>query len=426
MSRGSKHDDVIVRNEMHPRRCSYIAVGVSLLAGCTFITECPPVDGNATGGTAGSGSGKGGSGNSAGAGEEGGAPNPTGSGGTGNVIVGGGGEGGDTMPDGEWINVTSNLAGIESECGNMAGLSSKPDRDMLIASIALEGLWASTDGADEWVAVGQGEGSAAINNRASSFVYDPEHPEVFWYSGIYGTGSGIYRTDDDGETFVALGDITHNDAVAVDFTDPDRQTLLATSHERQVIYKSTDGGETWDEIQDSLPEGIKVCSSAAVIDADTYLLGCGGGFDIGDPAIIRTTNGGESWEIVAESGATRQPLIARDGSIYWAVEFGGGLVRSEDNGETWDSVIGGTVSSIAPVELPDGRIASLIDDAVAVSDDHGSTWRIVSTKAPIAPAGFVYSPFRKAFYVYYFTCTFPSAAVPDDAIQRYDFDYETE
>jgi photosystem II stability/assembly factor-like uncharacterized protein len=411
---------------MHLRRCSYIAFCVSLVAGCTFITECPPVESNANGGTSGSGSGKGGSGNDAGAGDAGGAPNPTGSGGTGNVIVGGGEGGGGTAPDGEWVNVTSNLAGVESECGNLAFLSSKPDRDMLIASVALKGLWASTDGDEEWVQLGQAEDSESIDNRATSFAYDPETPEVFWTSGMYGTTGGIFRTDDDGETFVRLGDISHNDAVAVDFSDPDRQTLLATSHEQQIIYKSSDGGETWEEIQDSLPEGIKVCSSAAVLDADTYLLGCAGGFDEGDPAIIRTTDGGGSWDIVAERGGAKQPLFAADGSIYWAAEFGEGLVRSEDDGETWETMVAGTIDSVAPVELPDGRIASLIDDAVAVSEDQGRTWRIVSTKAPITPVALVYSPFRKAFYVYYFTCAFPSALIPDDAMQRYDFDYETE
>jgi photosystem II stability/assembly factor-like uncharacterized protein len=410
---------------MHWRRCSYIAFCVSLIAGCTFITECPPVESNANGGTSGSGSGRGGTGNEAGAGDAGGAPNPTGSGGTGNVIVGGG-EGGGTAPDGEWVNVTSNLAGVDSECGNLAFISSKPDRDMLIASVALKGLWASADGADEWVELGQAEDSDSIDNRATSFAYDPEAPEVFWMSGMYGTTGGIFRTDDDGETFVRLGDISHNDAVAVDFSDPDRQTLLATSHEQQVIYKSTDGGETWEEIQDSLPAGIKVCSSAAVIDADTYLLGCAGGYDQGDPAIIRTTDGGGSWDIVAEKGGAKQPLFAADGSIYWAAEFGEGLVRSEDDGETWETMVNGTIDSVAPVELPDGRIASLIDAAVAVSEDQGRTWRVVSTKAPIAPVALVYSPFRKAFYVYYFTCAFPSALIPDDAIQRYDFDHETE
>lgn len=418
---------------MHLRRCSYIAFCVSLVAGCTFITECPPVEENATGGTAGSvqgkggtGSDSGGSGNDAGAGEEGGAPNPTGSGGTGNVIVEGGGEGGGTAPDGEWVNVTSNLAGLESECGNLAFMSSKPDRDMVIASVALKGLWASVDGDEEWVELGQAEDSVKIDHRATSFAYDPDEPEVFWVSGMYGNTGGIFRTEDDGETFERVGDISHNDAIAVDFTDPDRRTMIATSHEQQVIYKSSDGGETWDEIQDSLPDDIKVCSNAAVLDADTYLLGCAGGFDEGDPAIVRTTDGGESWEIVAEKGGAKQPLFASDGSIYWASEFGGGLVRSEDDGETWKTAVSSTVSSIAPVELPDGRIASLIDDAVAVSADQGQTWRIVSTKAPITPVALVYAPYRKAFYVYYFTCAFPTALIPDDAIQRYDFDYETE
>jgi hypothetical protein len=54
------------------------------------------------------------------------------------------------------------------------------------------------------LATTRGARSAAIVNRPSSIVYDPVHSNVFWESGIYNK-NGIYRSDDGGTTFSALG-----------------------------------------------------------------------------------------------------------------------------------------------------------------------------------------------------------------------------
>jgi len=43
---------------------------------------------------------------------------------------------------GNWVNVTSNLAGMASECGNMTYVSAKPNEDLVIAGVAQRGLWA--------------------------------------------------------------------------------------------------------------------------------------------------------------------------------------------------------------------------------------------------------------------------------------------
>src|SRR4051812_43353187 len=131
-------------------------------------------------------------------------------------------------PSGTWKNVTHNLAGMASECGNVSVLSAKPERDRLITDVAQHGLWASDNGGDSWTAIGTT--GDPITNRAIRIVYDPTHPTTYWESGIY-NGFGVYRTDDDGVTFRHLGDSTHNDCVSLDFTDPQRRTLLAGGHE---------------------------------------------------------------------------------------------------------------------------------------------------------------------------------------------------
>ncbi|HEX4474266.1 MAG TPA: hypothetical protein VH142_04260, partial [Polyangiaceae bacterium] len=179
----------------------------------------------------------------------------TGGASTGGKNSGGAGGGSPPTPTGGWTNVTANLANMASECGNLSHLSAKPDEDELIAGIAQKGLWASTDGGGSWHQIGAGAGSDTITNRTSSLLFDPDHPDQYWESGIYNAG-GVYLTTDDGATFHALGTVHHDDLISVDFTDPARKTMLAGGHEQtQTLYRSTDGGATWDNVGTNLPSG---------------------------------------------------------------------------------------------------------------------------------------------------------------------------
>jgi hypothetical protein len=107
------------------------------------------------------------------------------------------------MPTGKWDPAAGNLIGMDSECGNMSAVAAKPDEDMIVAGVALHGLWASRDGGDTYEQLGTGKGSDPIVNRASWFIFDPDHTNTFWESGIYNSG-GVYRTDDDGVTLNAV------------------------------------------------------------------------------------------------------------------------------------------------------------------------------------------------------------------------------
>lgn len=406
------------------QRRSFTAILLLFLTGCTVYTSCPESNANGAPPNEGPPANGADNGGENGGGDNGGGGNGGGMAGTDDPGSGGAIVAGPT-PEGEWRAVTPDIGDFEVLCGPMSWLSSKPDEDLLIAGINQEGLWATRDGGETWEPFGRGEGSDPMVHGTTTIVYDPEDPDVFWEAGIYGE-KGVFKTTDGGKTFKHLGDIWHNDYVTIDFTDPRRRTLLASGHEQQVLYKSVDGGETWEDIGAAIPEGTKVCSFPLIIDSKTYLLGCGGWYDEGKPAILRSEDGGKSFRVVHDDGGAEAPLVASDGSIYWPEEFGNGLVRSTDQGRTWTQVVEGTLLSVQPVELPDGRIASLTRDAVVVSADQGRTWRKVTAPLPYEPVGFVYSPFQKAFFVWYFTCRAEPEGIQEDAVMRFDWDFESE
>jgi photosystem II stability/assembly factor-like uncharacterized protein len=325
-----------------------------------------------------------------------------------------------------WTPVTANLTGLPSECGNMSLVSVRPDRDMLVASVAQQGLWSSANGATQWSPLGRGAGSATVTNRGSSIVYDPEHLDTFWESGIY-NGGGVYRTDDNGATFRQLGSISHVDAVSVDLTDPARRTLLASRHESGTVYRSTDGGTTWTTISGSLPYGIGFATGPFVVNAQTYLLGTNHGTKTG---IYRTTNGGATWVQAFSPGAVGQPLVTRpDGALYWTLE-NGGIVKSTNGGVSWEQVTrAGTINQGSPqvVQLPDGNLAAVGNSQVILSADAGRTWRAAGPGMPYAPNGFAYSPFRNAFYIWHFDCNVAASnALPRTAIMSLAYNYKTQ
>ncbi len=328
-------------------------------------------------------------------------------------------------PPQAWTLATGTLAFKISECGTLTLLSSRPDRDMLIAGIAQRGMWASTDGGATWVARGVGSGSATIVNRTMALVYDPEHPDTFWQSGIY-NGPGVYQTTDGGETFKALGNVTHNDLVAVDFSDPERKTLLAGGHETaNKFFRSSDGGQTWTDIGDRLPAGSGFSALPAILSADVHLIGT---YASGSAGIFRTENGGTSWTRVYRGGVVNEPVITAEKAIYWLLENGGGVVKSTDLGRTWSQVTPPGVlrgrDRPSLVELPGGKLASLSGDHIIVSSDGGASWREIGPPMPYDPAGLTYSRYRKMFYIWHFTCgNMPDFVLPD-AIAALPFDYE--
>jgi hypothetical protein len=318
---------------------------------------------------------------------------------------------------GSWVDETANLTGSPSACGNITLVSASPASDVVIAGVSGRGLWARENGAPKWTSLGHGAGSATITNRASSITYEPGNPSVFWESGIY--GPGFYQTDNGGTTFTQLGSLTNSDLVSVDLTAPPGRTLLSGMHERSSLFRSTDGGATWVDLTSKLPPGIGYTAWPLVVSQQVFLLGTTGTAASG---VFRTTDGGSTWTRVYQGAVSGPAVATSDGSIYWLLGQGSGIVKSADTGQTWQIVVGlGQISPSAAslVALPNGQLATF-GASVIVSADHGKTWQMVGPPLPYVPSGLAYSPSENAFYIWHSDCvTSGSSAITADSIMRW-------
>lgn len=305
---------------------------------------------------------------------------------------------------GGWTDVTSNLVGLDSTCGNVSFVSARPGASTVLTGISSHGLWELSDDAMTWTKVGR---DAEIDHRLAWVEYDPDTSDRYWISGSYGRFAA-FRTDDGGRTFAQLGDATHADRISVDLTDPNRATMLLGKHEQRVVLLSQDGGKTWSDIAITLPDDAGFTSYPQVITAQVFLIGSYNGEASG---IYRTEDAGATWTQVFEGGAIGAPIVAGE-TIIWATK-GGELAVSEDGGRTFErsnASSGGRTTSL--LELPDGALATVGGSSIVVTTDQGDTWESVGPEFPFRPFGLAFSAGRSAFYAWTFTCNFGDGADP--------------
>jgi photosystem II stability/assembly factor-like uncharacterized protein len=269
-------------------------------------------------------------------------------------------------------------------------------------------------------------GPAVMSGRISALdAVDGDRLTVY----VGAASGGVWKSVEGGVSFKSVFD-KHTQsigALAIDRRDP--KTVWVGTGETWLrntvsvgdgVYKSTDGGENWENV------GLKDSERIAQIVIDpkdsstVFVCATGHAFDAHpERGVFRTKDGGKTWEKVLfvdnDTGCGDLAMDPQDGNILYAGMWqyrrlpyfftsggpGSGLYKSVDGGTTWKK----SQDGMPKVEL--GRIAVAVapsrtsvvyatveakdDTALYRSDDTGITWKKLATSRAVSGRPFYFS-----------------------------------
>ena len=218
-----------------------------------------------------------------------------------------------------------------------------------------KGVYKSTDAGKTWTHMGLEK-----TGNSGAILIHPENPDLVYVAAIgnpfiSNPERGVYRSTDGGETWENVLFVSdETGAVDLEFVPDDPSEIYATmwrverkpwtivsgGHEGGV-YKTTDGGDTWNQLTRGLPSGLRGKADLAVSPADpdrVYVLIEAPGTEGG---VYRSDNRGAGWRQVTDF----QPIRNRpfyycnleahpiNPDILWGMAEG--HYMSEDGGKTW-------------------------------------------------------------------------------------------
>jgi photosystem II stability/assembly factor-like uncharacterized protein len=247
----------------------------------------------------------------------------------------------------------ADAVGLPRRIGALAVDSSDP-RHLLVGGVGhhqgdTSGLYTSSDGGVSWARVPFVADDRSY--RCHDVRFRPDRPGVIFATiSAMGMDSGIWRSSDNGATWRHLADglpspdMVGRTSLALAPSDADI-VYAQIAHKGAVlgVFRSSDGGDTWDEIGGVhfTDERQMSYNNAIVVhpeDPDWVL--CGG------VDLHRTTDGGRTWKQVTQWNADRgtstyahadhHALVmppAEPGLVYDLND--GGLDISSDGGTSW-------------------------------------------------------------------------------------------
>ncbi len=225
-----------------------------------------------------------------------------------------------------------------------------------------DGIYKSTNLGETWSRCGLTEGSIV-----SKIQIDPQNSNII-YAATMGLPfkrtkeRGVYKSTDAGNTWEQILFISDDAGVAdmiIDHTNPD--ILYATGWNRirnmgeslatgqaAKIYKSTDGGQTWNILTNGLPQedfcriGLCMSSNDSKILYSIYI-----GVDFEVYGIYKTTDAGQTWTELNTNYLKENKILGGFGWYFGQIRvnpsnnneiyvLGVDLFRTIDNGETWN------------------------------------------------------------------------------------------
>jgi len=265
--------------------------------------------------------------------------------------------------------------------GRIADVEGVPgDPNVVYVASASGGLWKTTNGGTTWKPIFERQGTISLGDIALA----PSNPEVVWVGtgetnvrNSVSFGDGVYKSTDGGKTWQHMGltDTERISAIVINPQNPDIVYIGALGHafgpnEERGVFMTTDGGKTWTKT-------LYIDNQHGVADLE---------IDPTNPNILYA--GMWSFE--------RKPWTHRSGSEK------GGVYKSIDGGRTWNKLTNGLPKLMGRIGI---RVAPSNPNVVYViveakdgtlyrSDDRGETFKNVSKNTDIVSRGFYYTRVR--------------------------------
>lgn len=260
----------------------------------------------------------------------------------------------------------------------------------------LGGIWRSDDAGRTWQNIGLKDGRHIIR-----IIIHPRDPNTVWVAVIghlFGPNEerGVYKTTDGGKSWKKTLYVNNQTGCSDLVMEPGNPSVfyagmwrvkrtpysMESGGEGSGLYKSNDGGETWEAITASkgLPKGVWGIVGVAVAPSNTdkiYAL-----IENKDGGLYTSADGGETWSLTSSDNNIRQRAWyyskvfvdpKNENLVYCPnVEF----MRSKDGGKTFTSLNTphGDHHDLW-IDPQDGNRMIVADDGGAqVSFDGGNNW----------------------------------------------------
>ena len=198
------------------------------------------------------------------------------------------------------------------------------------------GVFHSTDGGQSWSERMRGMTEVSF---VVTLAADPVHPNVIYA----GTSGGVYRSIDSAENWVKVNNgLVPEDAKMASMA-LGVNTLVIDPHNADTVYagttkglfKTTDRGNSWFHLSKTL-DGLFI-SSVALHPGDS------GMFYVGtSQGIYQSQDSGKSWQVITKELENKNIRVVRldpqNPLVLYCGTNGGGLYRSMNGGQSWDSI----------------------------------------------------------------------------------------
>ena len=293
--------------------------------------------------------------------------------------------------------------------GRISDVAVAPDKKTWYVGVASGGVWKTTNAGTTFSPIFDGEGSYSIGVVA----LDPRNPNVVWVGTgennvlrSVSYGDGVYKSLDGGRRWenVGLKASEHIGKILIDPRNTDVVYVAAhgplfTNGGDRGLYKTTDGGKTWNRILDGgewagVADVVMHPTDPDILIASTWQkVRRQWGYIAGGPqsSLQRSTDGGATWTRVhsglptEELGRIGLAISPVDPNVVYAIveaaDSRGGFYRSTNNGISWQrmsdhTTIGLFYQEIVADPVNVDRVYSM-DVRTMVTDDGGRTFRPV-------------------------------------------------